>query len=228
MCVAAQHPSNLAQNPPKPLHHLERSITIAWPKTAPHLDSPSSTYAYIYTPLRNPRFFSPLTLDPTPPAAAGQKPRAGRVRLAPRDESAAATCPGAGPQFAAARGPARPVRGPPGPLRRPPPPPVAAPEPGDARPLRPPWRHCRPPPGAPRPAAPSPRRRPRQGEELPAPATARRAASSSPSGPPPRSGYFLSGRRRRLQESRRDPPPSRAACPNPRSGSWGSFFSLSP
>ena len=25
-----------------PLHHLERSITIAWPKTAPHLDSPSS------------------------------------------------------------------------------------------------------------------------------------------------------------------------------------------
>ena len=33
---------------PKPtkntLHHLERSITIAWPKTAPHLDSPSSLY----------------------------------------------------------------------------------------------------------------------------------------------------------------------------------------
>ena len=29
------------------LHHLERSITIAWPKTAPHLDSPSSLYAYI-------------------------------------------------------------------------------------------------------------------------------------------------------------------------------------
>ena len=28
------------------LHVLERSITIAWPKTAPHLDSPSSTYAY--------------------------------------------------------------------------------------------------------------------------------------------------------------------------------------
>ena len=26
------------------LHHLERSITIAWPKTAPHLDSPSSLY----------------------------------------------------------------------------------------------------------------------------------------------------------------------------------------
>ena len=28
------------------LHVLERSITITWPKTAPHLDSPSSTYAY--------------------------------------------------------------------------------------------------------------------------------------------------------------------------------------
>ena len=27
-----------------PLHHLERSITIAWLKTAPHLDSPSSLY----------------------------------------------------------------------------------------------------------------------------------------------------------------------------------------
>ena len=29
-----------------PLHHLECSITIAWPKTAPHLDTPSSLYAY--------------------------------------------------------------------------------------------------------------------------------------------------------------------------------------
>ena len=29
-----------------PLHHLERSITITWPQTAPHLDSPSSLYAY--------------------------------------------------------------------------------------------------------------------------------------------------------------------------------------
>ena len=28
------------------LHVLERSITITWPKTAPHLDSPSSLYAY--------------------------------------------------------------------------------------------------------------------------------------------------------------------------------------
>ena len=26
------------------LHHLGRSITIAWPKTAPHFDSPSSLY----------------------------------------------------------------------------------------------------------------------------------------------------------------------------------------
>ena len=32
------------------LHHLERSITIAWEKTAPHLDSPSSLYAYLNTP----------------------------------------------------------------------------------------------------------------------------------------------------------------------------------
>ena len=38
-----------------PLHILERSITIAWPKTAPHLDSPSSLYAYIKKPLRNSR-----------------------------------------------------------------------------------------------------------------------------------------------------------------------------
>ena len=29
-----------------PLHHLERSITIAWPKTAPHLELPSSSYLY--------------------------------------------------------------------------------------------------------------------------------------------------------------------------------------
>ena len=28
------------------LHHLERSIMIAWPKTAPHLDFPSSLYLY--------------------------------------------------------------------------------------------------------------------------------------------------------------------------------------
>ena len=28
------------------LHHLDRSITIMWPKTAPHLDSPNYLYAY--------------------------------------------------------------------------------------------------------------------------------------------------------------------------------------
>ena len=28
------------------LHHLGHSITIAWPKPAPHLDSPSSLYLY--------------------------------------------------------------------------------------------------------------------------------------------------------------------------------------
>ena len=33
---------------PKPTKHVvEHSITIAWPKTAPHLDSPSSSYAYL-------------------------------------------------------------------------------------------------------------------------------------------------------------------------------------
>ena len=35
------------------LHHLGRSITIAWPKTSPHLDSPISLYLYICDPLRN-------------------------------------------------------------------------------------------------------------------------------------------------------------------------------
>ena len=37
-------PLHFGQNPPKHLHHLGRSITIAWTKTAPHLDSPSSLY----------------------------------------------------------------------------------------------------------------------------------------------------------------------------------------
>ena len=41
------------------LHHLERSIRIAWPKSAPHLDSPSSSYAYLKTPLKF-FFFFPL------------------------------------------------------------------------------------------------------------------------------------------------------------------------
>ena len=36
-----------------PLHHLGLSITITWPKTAPHLDSPSSLYLYICVSLRN-------------------------------------------------------------------------------------------------------------------------------------------------------------------------------
>ena len=39
----------------KPFQPLGRSITIAWPKTAPHLDSPSSLYIYICDPLRNSR-----------------------------------------------------------------------------------------------------------------------------------------------------------------------------
>ena len=32
----------------KPLHRLEHSITITWPKTAPHLEYPSSYYLSIY------------------------------------------------------------------------------------------------------------------------------------------------------------------------------------
>ena len=46
-----------------PLHHLGRSITTAWPKTAPHLDSPSSLYPYRKTPPHeNPG--SPLSPNP--------------------------------------------------------------------------------------------------------------------------------------------------------------------
>ena len=37
-------PSKWTKTHPNPLHSLGRSITIAWPKTAPHLDSPSSLY----------------------------------------------------------------------------------------------------------------------------------------------------------------------------------------
>ena len=36
-----------------PLHHLERSITIAWPKTALHLEPPSSSYLYKDLSLKN-------------------------------------------------------------------------------------------------------------------------------------------------------------------------------
>ena len=43
-----------------PLHLLERSITIAWPQTAPHLDSPSSLYClFIHHPPINSRIPSP-------------------------------------------------------------------------------------------------------------------------------------------------------------------------
>ena len=38
----------------KPFQPLGRSITIAWPKTAPHLDSPSSSYAYLKIPRKSP------------------------------------------------------------------------------------------------------------------------------------------------------------------------------
>ena len=50
-----QSPFVCAANPPKNqpkthqtlFHSLGRSITIVWAKTAPHLDSPSSTYVYL-------------------------------------------------------------------------------------------------------------------------------------------------------------------------------------
>ena len=44
---------------PNPLHPLSRSITIAWPKTALHLDTPSSLYLYICGLLRNFRIPKP-------------------------------------------------------------------------------------------------------------------------------------------------------------------------
>ena len=49
------------KTPQNPLHRVERSITITWPKTAPHLDSPSSLHAYLNSP-RNPD----LPLPPKP------------------------------------------------------------------------------------------------------------------------------------------------------------------
>ena len=39
------------------LHHLGRSIIIAWPQTTPHLDSPSSLYLYMCVP---PEFFAQM------------------------------------------------------------------------------------------------------------------------------------------------------------------------
>ena len=44
------------------LHHLDRSITIAWLKTTPHLDSPSSLYAYLKTPPNPDLLLPPETL----------------------------------------------------------------------------------------------------------------------------------------------------------------------
>ena len=43
-------PAKWPKTHPNPFHLLERSIMIAWPKTAPHLDTPSSSYAYLKTP----------------------------------------------------------------------------------------------------------------------------------------------------------------------------------
>ena len=45
LCVLQPNtPPKWPKTHPNPLHSLGRSITIAWPKTAPHLDSPSSLY----------------------------------------------------------------------------------------------------------------------------------------------------------------------------------------
>ena len=41
-CLQPNTPPKWPKIHPNPLHALGRSITIAWPKTAPHLDSPSS------------------------------------------------------------------------------------------------------------------------------------------------------------------------------------------
>ena len=61
VCVQPNTPPSWPKTYQNPLHHLEHSITIAWPKTAPHLDSPSSIYAYKYTPSI---FGSPLPPKP--------------------------------------------------------------------------------------------------------------------------------------------------------------------
>ena len=50
VCCSPTPPPSWPKTHQTLLHHLERSITIAWPKTAPHLDSPSSLYAYLNTP----------------------------------------------------------------------------------------------------------------------------------------------------------------------------------
>ena len=46
LCCSPTPPSNWPKTQQTPLHALGRSITIVWAKTAPHLDSPSSLYAY--------------------------------------------------------------------------------------------------------------------------------------------------------------------------------------
>ena len=45
------------------LHHLERSITIAWPKTAPHLELPSPPTSINSLPSENPGSPLPQTLE---------------------------------------------------------------------------------------------------------------------------------------------------------------------
>ena len=81
------------------------------PKTAPHLDSPSSLYAYIYTPIRNSRILSPLTLDPPPPDKVC---RAERVRPECRRHMSPSYWPPPPPHIAAPPPAAQPLPPPPG------------------------------------------------------------------------------------------------------------------
>ena len=91
-----------------PLHHLECTVTIVWPKTAPHLDSPSSSYAYIKNPVRN---------SPSPPLETlvpfiSTRRRtffclAGHVRIRRRRHVALRHSPAVPPHFAGPPGPRR-------------------------------------------------------------------------------------------------------------------------
>ena len=89
-----------------PLHHLERSITIAWLKTAPRLDSPSSSYLYKYPlpEIPDPNHPKP---SPAPHLRAGHvRSRAGhRRRPLPSRHMAGAVAPAREAQ----PGPPRPI-----------------------------------------------------------------------------------------------------------------------
>ena len=162
-----------------PLHHLERSITIAWPKTAPHLDSPSSSYAYLKTP---PKFSFFLSQNPSrlPPLAAGRVRSGGRV-LFVRPPLPGLSRPATWRRRAPPRRPAptrptgsRPALPPPIRARGVPPCPSHLPPPTS--------RASSPAAAAPRRRAPPPRRQPRPPPSL-APASSFLHARTLPAGP---------------------------------------------